>query len=155
VDYLVPEAWQPIAILNMLGKVLESVIAQQILFLSEEHSLLLPAHRSPPWQSIDTALGILVQQIHATWQDMDRVTTLLLIYITWAFDRVVQALLRHNIGERKVSKLIVKWVSSLISNKTMTLCFQGYNTNAFPMHTGIPQGSSLLLIIFLFYNATS
>ncbi len=39
-DNSVPRAWQPIALLNTLGKVLESVIAWQILSLSEEHSLL-------------------------------------------------------------------------------------------------------------------
>jgi hypothetical protein len=35
----------------------------------------------------------------------------------------------------------------------MTLCVPGYNTDAFSMHTGIPQGSPLLPILFLFYNA--
>ncbi len=45
------------------------------------------------------------------------------------------------------------WVGSFISNRTTTLCLPDYNTDAFPSHTGIPQGSPLSLIIFLFYNA--
>jgi hypothetical protein len=73
--------------------------------------------------------------------------------MTGAFDRVVPAGLLHNRRERKVSEWIVKWVSSFISNRTMTLCLPGYNTNAFPTHKGIPQGSQLSLILFLFYNA--
>jgi hypothetical protein len=46
-----------------------------------------------------------------------------------------------------------KWVGSFISNRTTTLCLPGYNTDAFPTHTGVPQGSPLSPILFLFYNA--
>jgi hypothetical protein len=67
-DYSAPGAWQPIALLNTLGKVLESVIARQISTMSEEHSLLPAQHMGfCPSRSIDTALDYLVQQIHATW----------------------------------------------------------------------------------------
>ncbi len=46
-DYSVPGAWQPIALLNTLGKVLESVIARQISSLSEEHWSSLPSTGGP------------------------------------------------------------------------------------------------------------
>jgi hypothetical protein len=55
--------------------------------------------------------------------------------------------------ERKVLNWIVKWVGSLFSNGKTTLCMPGYNNHAFPTHTGIPQGSPLSPILFLFYNA--
>ncbi len=35
----------------------------------------------------------------------------------------------------------------------MTLCLPGYNTNALPTHTSMPDGSYLSLILSLFYNA--
>jgi hypothetical protein len=44
-------------------------------------------------------------------------------------------------------------VGSFISNRTTTLCLPGYNTDAFPTHMGIPQGSPQLPIFLLFYNA--
>jgi hypothetical protein len=46
-DYSAPRAWRPIALLNALGKVLESVIAQRISTLSEEHCLLLAQQIRP------------------------------------------------------------------------------------------------------------
>jgi hypothetical protein len=54
--------------------------------------------------------------------------------------------------ERKIPEWIVKWVGSFISNRTTTLCLPGCNTNAFSTHTGIPLGSPLSPIFFLFYN---
>jgi hypothetical protein len=108
-DYSVPGAWQPIALLNTLGKVLESVIARQISTLSEEHSPLPAQHRGArPGRSIDTALDFLVQQIYATWQNKDEVATLLSLDMTGAFDRVVPAWLLHNMRERKNLDWIVK-----------------------------------------------
>jgi hypothetical protein len=73
--------------------------------------------------------------------------------MTGAFDRVIPARLLHNTKERKIPEWIVKWVGRFISNRTTTLCLPGYNTDAFPMHTGIPHGSPLSPIHFLFYNA--
>ncbi len=141
-------------LLNTLGKELESVIAQQISFMSEEHGLLLAqqmgAHSS---RSVDTSLDFLVQQIHATQQNNDGVTTMLSLNMMEAFDRVVPARLPYNIRKRRIHELIVIWVGSFNSNRTTTLCLPGYNTDAFPTHTGIHQGSPLLSILFLFSNA--
>jgi hypothetical protein len=150
-DYSAPGAWRPIALLNTLGKVLESAIARQISTLSEEHSLLPAPHiGARPGRSIDTALDFLVQQIYATWQNKDGVATLRSLDMTGAFDRVVPAQLLHNMRERKIPEWKVKWVGSFISNRTTTLCLPGYTTDAFPTHMGIPQSSPLSPIIFLF-----
>jgi hypothetical protein len=101
---------------------------------------------------MNIALNFHIQQIYVTWQNNDGVATLLLHDLTGAFDRVVTAHLLNNIRERKAPELIVKWVGSFISNRTLTLCLPGYNANAFPTQTGLPQGSPLLLICFLSYN---
>jgi hypothetical protein len=60
-DCSAPGAWRPIALLITLGKVLESVIARQILTMSKEHSLLPAQYMGDlPGRSIDTALNLLV-----------------------------------------------------------------------------------------------
>jgi hypothetical protein len=108
-DYSAPGAGRPIALLNRLGKVLESVIARCILTLSEEHSLLSAQHmRARPGRSIDNARDYLVQQFHTTWQNKDCVAMLLSLDMTMAFDTVVPARLLHNMRVRKVSEWIVK-----------------------------------------------
>jgi hypothetical protein len=106
-----------------------------------------------PGKSIDTTLDFLVQQIHATWQNKDRVAMLVSLDMTSAFYRVILAWLLHNLRERKIIEMMVKWVGSYVSNRTTTLCHQGYDTDALPTHMVIPQGSQLSLILFLFYYA--
>jgi hypothetical protein len=107
--------------------------------LSEEHSLLPAQHiGASPARSIDTALDYLVQQICATRQNKDGVATLLSLNMMGAFDRVVPAWLLHIMRERQIPEWIVKLVRSVISKRTTTLCLPGYNTDAFPTHTGIP-----------------
>src|SRR5450432_3109989 len=36
-DYSIPKAWRPIALLSIIGKVIETVIAQRIQRLAEDH----------------------------------------------------------------------------------------------------------------------
>ncbi len=153
-DYSVPGAWRPIALLNTLGKVLESIIARRLSSLSEEHSLLPALHKGArPGRSIDTALDFLVQQIHATWQNKDVVAPLLSLDMTGAFDRVVTARLLHNMWEKKPSEWMLNWVGSFISNRTTTLCLRGYNTDTFSTHTGIPQGLTTVVHPVPLHNA--
>ncbi len=122
--------------------------------MSEEHSLLPARHMGArPGRSIDTALDFLVIQIHASWQNRDGMATPLSLNMTGALDRVVPTWLLHNMRERKIPELIVKWVGSFISNRTTTLCLPGYNTDCFSPHSGIYQWSQLSPILFLFYNA--
>ncbi len=86
----------------MPKKVLESVIAQQILSLSEEYSLHPAQHiGASSGRSIDTALDFLVKQNHATWQNKNGVATLLLLDMPGAFDRVIVAQLLTNMRGTK------------------------------------------------------
>jgi hypothetical protein len=133
---------------------LRSVIAQQILTLSDEHSLLPAQHiRAHLGRIIDTVLDFPAQQIHAKWRNKEGMAMLLPLKRTEAFDRIVAARLLHNMRWKIILKWIVKWVGSFISKAFMTLCPQWYNTKIVLINTGILPGSLLSLLFFLFYNA--
>jgi hypothetical protein len=107
-DYCGPAAWQPVALLNTLGKVLETVGANRITALSEEHGLLPPRHvGARPGRSTDTALDMLVKQIHAAWQAENGVASLLSLDMTGAFDRVVPVQLLHSLRKRCIPEWLV------------------------------------------------
>jgi hypothetical protein len=71
--------------------------------------------------STDTALDMLVKQIHAAWQVDNGVASLLSLDMTGAFDRVAPVGLFHNIGQRCIPQWLVKFISSFHSDRSTCL----------------------------------
>ncbi len=129
-DYSAPAAWRPVALLNTLGKVLETIMASRITDLSEEHGLLPPQHMGALLgRSTDTALDMLVKQIHAAWQADDRVASLLSLHMTGALDRVVPVSLIHHVRKRCILQWLVQFISSFHSDRFTSLCFPGLSSS--------------------------
>jgi hypothetical protein len=59
-DYSDPKAYQPIMLLNCLGKILEKLMAMRITTIAEAHHLLYPdqIRGCPQRSAIDTALAL-------------------------------------------------------------------------------------------------
>ena len=47
----------------------------------------------------------------------------------------------------------MRWIGSFLSNRTIELQILGYKIESRAIDIGIPQGSFLSSILFLFYNA--
>jgi hypothetical protein len=63
--YSDPGAWRPIALLNTIGKVIETLVAQRLSKVAEEHNLLPDTQMGArPGRSTKTALELLTRQIH-------------------------------------------------------------------------------------------
>lgn len=64
-DYATPKGYRPIALLNTLDKVMESIMGKKISYLAETHKLLsesqMGARRG---KSTETALELLTEQVH-------------------------------------------------------------------------------------------
>lgn len=154
-DYVNPKAYRPIALLNTLGKTLESIMAEKISYLAERFNLLpctqMGARRG---RSTETALELLTEQVHTVWgQGRDKVATLLSMDIAGAFDTVSHQRLTHNLRKRKIPEWIANWVQSFLDNRRTTLAIHPQMTDEFAVQTGIPQGSPISPILYLFYNA--
>ena len=54
--------------------------------------------------------------------------------------------------QQGLPQAVYNWVSSFMSDRWTILAFDGQKSSAFLVMTGISQGSSLSLILFLFYN---
>lgn len=152
-SYSSPKSWRPIALLSTLGKVIESITASYLQKLAEDHSLL-PTMQMGARQgrSTDTALDVLVYQIRGVWA-ANGVASLLSLDMSGAFDRVVKSRLIYNMKKKGVPKTLCSWISSFMSDRTTTFAFDGLQSESMPISAGIPQGSPLSPILFLFYNA--
>ncbi|EDN04471.1 predicted protein [Histoplasma mississippiense (nom. inval.)] len=152
-DYTQPKAYRPITLLSTLGKALEAIIANRLAYIADVYRLLPSRHTGGrKLASTEHAMHFLLQQIHQAWSE-GKVASLLLLDVSGAYDNVSQQRLLHNLRKRRVSERIIGWIESFLSNRSTTLKLQEYTAPSAPIQTGIPQGSPISPILYLFYNA--
>lgn len=152
-DYSQPKAYRPIALLNTLGKAFEAVMANRLAYLADMYQLLPSRHTGGrKLTSTEHAMHFLLQRIYQAWSE-GNVASLLLLDVSGAYDNVSRDRLLHNLRKRRICRNIVRWVESFLSNRSTTLKLQEYTAPSAPIQTGIPQGSPVSPILYLFYNA--
>jgi hypothetical protein len=152
-DYTSPKAWRPIALLNTLGKIIEAVTARYLQDVAERWSVL-PATQmgARKHRSTETALDWLLSQIRTVWDDGTAIATVLSLDMSGAYDHVVRSRLIHILRAKGIPAGIVGWVESFMTGRTTTLAFGGQESEPIGIPAGIPQGSPISPILFLFYN---
>jgi hypothetical protein len=152
----VAKAYRPIALLNTLGKVLEKIVARRVSALAEEHDLLPTTQMGArPGRSTVTALEMLTEQIQTFWaNDASLVASMLSLDISGAFDNVSHERLIHNIRDARLPQWVAEYIRSFLTNRTTTLMLGTYEDRVRPTTSGIPQGSTLSPILFLFFPST-
>ena len=149
-NYSDPGAWRPIALLNTLGKILETVLARKITDLAESYKLLPNCQMGNRKQrSTETALEFLLEQIHTAW-GLKKVASVLLLDIAGAFDTVNHTRLLDNLRIKGIPRWLICIISSFLQQRSTTLVFDGEEIGPWELCAGIPQGSPLSPILFLF-----
>jgi hypothetical protein len=151
-DYTVPKAYRPIALLNTMGKILDAIIATRISYMAETHHLLPESHYGGrKGRSTETALHNLLEQIYSAWKE--GMIASLLLDVSGAFDTVSHPRLLYNLRKRRVPTFIIAWVKSFLRDRYTELVLPDCTKPRFLTATGIPQGSPLSPILYIFYNA--
>lgn len=152
-DYTKAKSNRPVALLNTLGKVLEAIPAKRLSYLAAEHTLLPCTHMGGrKGTSTDHACHYLLEQVYTAW-NTKKVASLLLLDVAGAFDNINQSRLIHNLWKRQVDHRLVQWIESFLSGQTTIIKTREHTTNPICTPNGIPQGSPLSQILYLFYNA--
>ena len=151
-DYFIPKGYRSIALLNIIGKTMEFILAKRIAYLAEIYHLLPVTHmRDRRLRLCEHGIYYLLERIYQAWNS-DKVVTLLLLDVSGAYDKVSHPRLLHNLRKRSIDPNIIKWVESFLFNRTTVLKTSEHTTPRTPIATGIPQGSPLSPILYLFYN---
>ena len=152
-DYALPNAYRPIALLNCLAKGLEKIVASRLSYLATAAGLLLPEHfGGRPGRSCEDALHLLVDEIKAHWRQGDYVVVVLLD-VKGAYPNTTSLKLQSNLLRRGVPRELVNFVASFMEDRTCRIILEGVTSELMPSDCGLPQGSPLSPILYLFYNA--
>jgi ribonuclease HI len=152
-DYTKPNAYRPIALENTLGKVLESIGAEIISCMAESYNLLPQTHYGGrPGKSTEDAMMVLTENIHEAWKE-SKIFSAIFLDVAGAFNNVHHGRLIHNLRSRRIPPIITNWIASFLTGRTTTVRFNGTDSEAVPTEAGVPQGSPLSPILYIFYNS--
>jgi retron-type reverse transcriptase len=154
-DYFNPGAYRPIALLNTLGKTLKAVMSNQIKHIAETYDLLSDTqYGARTERATETALQQITEKVHAIWgRGGKNVASLLSLDVSKAFDRVSHVRLAHNLRKRRIPDSLVRWVIDFLSERRTEIRVNEFTLLEAPVAVGIPQGSPVSPILYLFYNA--
>lgn len=100
--------------------------------------------------STEHALHYVLERVSSAWSE-GKIFTVLLLDISGAFDKVSRPRLLHNLRKKGIDDRIVCWIESFLSRRTTILKTNEHTPTKIDISVGIPQGSPLSPILFLFY----
>jgi hypothetical protein len=153
-DYTVAKAYRPISLLATLGKNLEALVAEKLSFLAETHRLLPKSHfGARKGRSATQAFTILQESIFQAWRDK-RLLSLVSFDVKGADNRVNIDILVRRLRKRGIPNKLVEWIIDFCSQRKASVVVNGHSTETADLPlAGLPQGSPLSPILFLYSNA--
>ena len=152
-DYTKVKAYRPMALECTLGKAMESIISEIISYLTEIQELLPAEHfGGRSGRSAEDALMILSESIYKAWKGK-KVYTAVFMDVAGAFNNVHHKRLIHNLRQCRIPQTISRWINSFLQGRSTQLQFNGTKSESIPTPAGVPQGSPLSPLLYMYYNA--
>lgn len=153
-EYTLAKSWRPISLLSTLGKILEAVIAERLSHAVETCGLLPANHfGARKRRSTEQALLLLQEHIYKAWRAR-KVLSLISFDVKGAYNGVFKDRLLQRLKARGIPEPLVKWIDAFCSKRTATIAVNGFTSGRQELpQAGLPQGSPLSPVLFLFFNA--
>jgi hypothetical protein len=147
-------SYRPISNLSFISKLLERIINIRITGHIESFPKFTPfqsAYRK--FHSTETAL-LRIENDLLLAIDKQKVTALVLLDLSAAFDTVDHEILLHRLQFWfGISGNALKLLSSYLSCRSQSVLINGVSSSSLPLNTGVPQGSVLGPILFTLYTS--
>ncbi len=114
-----------IALLNIMNKILESIMIKRLNNITETHHMLSNAQiRVRCKQFMISALNLLVNQVHAVWDcKIKYVIFMLSLNVAETFNHVLHTKLLHTLRIKRTLNYIIKWTRSFLKDRESSLMF--------------------------------
>lgn len=147
-------AYRPITLEETLGKLLEKIIANRLQYAANEGQKLDPnQYGCRQKSSVADAARDLIANIEAHWKKK-HVVSILAVDIAGFFPAVQHQDLIHELERIKTPRNELNWVKSFLTDRTVSICFDGYEgpEEKIP-NVGVPQGSPISPILAAIFAA--
>ncbi|PNP76572.1 hypothetical protein FNYG_09991 [Fusarium nygamai] len=152
-DYEQPKSWRPVALLPCMGKLLEKIFTYRLKQLAVEHNLLPDVQFGTPGKCTTKALQYLLNNVYSAWTGkFRRLATIMGLDITGAYDRVERVKLMKILQDTGLPEWMLSFIWSFLTDRSTDMRLPGFTSPSFWVNMGIPQGSPLSPILFLFFS---
>ena len=151
IDYRVAKAYRPISLLECCGKLLERIVSKRVLLDAARFQLFPP--RQFGSRDYHTASDTVLSMVHTvqTCVKSGHVAALLLFDIQGFFDNLHVNRLVHIFRILGFALSLCDWVRSFLTDRRISLSFNGEPLPEVILNHGTPQGSPLSPILSAIY----
>ena len=144
-----PSNYRPIAVVPVVAKILERIVATQLSVYLERNNLLHP-HQGAYRCGKSTAEDILLLAVDYIASLLDKGSAAF-IDLRKAFDSLDHCLLLQRISDLGVHCQVLEWFKNYLTDRYHRVKAAGIFSSWRLMKGGIPQGSALAPLLFLIY----
>jgi hypothetical protein len=160
-SYEEAKSWRPIALLSSIGKILDKILTSRLKKVALDNLLIPDNQYGLPGRSTTQGLQSLLHIVHRhRSRKMKRrvnracqKVTMMGLDIAGAFDNVDRQKLLQTLADKGLPEWYLRIMQSFLSDRFITLRLPQSTSDPARINIGIPQGSPISSLLFLFFVA--
>ena len=147
----IPFNYRPISNLSLHSKILERVISSQLItYLTTNKIPNIFQSTYLPHKSTESALTLITSDLLSGLNN-NRVTILVLLDMSSAFDTLDHNFLIHRLSAIGITGIALNWFTSYITNRSSSVTINTHSSPSRSITHGVPQSSVLGPLLFNIY----